>query len=314
MVAEAGNAAGGVLSTIDPTRIPLFEGDLASVEVAAARFRKAGSRCVSAGVGVDSRFQGLSSCYRAPERWELLASTARVRTGAASFGSDLKSVGDALADYAAEMRPVAAALSRLFDQAMAFTVEVSGDGAWDRDKSAVARNNSLIQAVSAQAEAKAAIERRCANRIEALVGGRVWHAADRPGDPRFAYGSADIPDNAATPWGAPADWQAPWDHGVLGAVADFYKGVWIDGIGGLALGVTTLTGQNAVLPAAAALTGHGTWAQVGDALRATGHAWAGLGMTAAGLLLYANPISSPLVWASHATGTTPRWVAASGRA
>ncbi|MQA81013.1 MAG: hypothetical protein GEV10_21440 [Streptosporangiales bacterium] len=302
-----------MLSTVDPTRIPLFEGDLAGIEVAAARFRKAGSRCITAGVSVDTRFQGLAGCYRAPERWELLASTAPVRLGAAGFGSDLKSVGDALADYAAEMRPVVAALSRLFDRALAFTVSVSGDGGWDRDKVAVETNNSLIRQVSAQAEAKAAIERRCANRIEALVGGRVWHAADRRGDPRFGYGSADIPDNAATPWGAPADWQAPWDHGVLGAVADFYQGVWVDGVWGTVVGLNTLTPNGIYSAAAAALLGRGTWASVGQAAKTTGTAWTGLGKAAAGMVLYTNMLVAPFVYASHATGTTPRWVRSAGR-
>lgn len=298
-------------TAIDPSGIPLFDGDLVAVEAGALKFRTAAWECKNAGTQVHSRFQGLEGCYHAPERWELLSSTAQVRTGGVSFGRDLEEVGEALADYVQEMRPVADNLQSLFLQAVRFRSSIEDEGEdWDRDKDAVGQNNGLVRQVSAQVELKAAIERRCANRIEALLGGRQWHAADEPGKRENAYGYDDIPDDADTPWGKPADWEAPWEHGLLGAYVSFEKGIWIDGVGGTLLGLNQLTFNKTYAAALMALTGMGSWAQVGEEAKMTGLAWAGLGKGVAGVALWTNPIITPFVGMSHALGVTPGWVKA----
>ncbi|MQA81440.1 MAG: hypothetical protein GEV10_23660 [Streptosporangiales bacterium] len=314
MTRVAADGSGYAGTAIDPSGIPLFDGDLVAVDAGARKFRTAAGECKVAGTQVHSRFQGLEGCYHAPERWELLSSTAQVRSGGLSFGGDLEQVGDALADYVQEMRPVAENLQSLFLQAVRFRSSIEDEGEdWDRDKDAVGQNNDLIRQVNTQVELKAAIERRCANRIEGLFGGRQWHAADEPGKPENAYGFDDIPDDADTPWGTAAGWEAPWECGVLGAYVSFYKGILVDGLGGTLLGLNQLTFNNTYTAALMALTGHGTWGQVGREAKNTGLAWAGLGKGVAGIALWTNPIVTPFVGASHALGVTPGWVKACER-
>jgi hypothetical protein len=95
-------------------------------------------------------------------------------------------------------------LQELQDDARAFRRRLLGVDHWDHHQELVEENNRYVWAVDRAVVAYQAAERDCANAIENLIGGATFHADGEPKtDPR-AYGVASIPDQAATPWGAPA--------------------------------------------------------------------------------------------------------------
>lgn len=100
---------------IEPGKIPQFSGNLEAVSTAAGKLKSAGPKLVSTGASVHNRFQGLKHHYHAPEGEELFKSTAPVDT----VGTDIKSVGAALATYVTEMQPIANRLATLESDARA---------------------------------------------------------------------------------------------------------------------------------------------------------------------------------------------------
>lgn len=114
------------------------------------------------------------------------------------------------------------------------------DEDWRSDGDKVDEHNGLLNDVNAKVVEMMAVERRCANAIERLIGGRQWKAGDNAEDPNV-YGPAEIPDNAETPWGKPEEKDEPWWKDTLNAVGGFVKGVVWDGlIMGLGKSVLTL--------------------------------------------------------------------------
>lgn len=275
---------------IEPGKIPTFDGNLEAVESAASGLKGAGPKITSTGSDVHSTFQGLAAFYDAPEASELFASTAPVKSRAAGFGADVHAVGAALATYVTEMRPIAKQLDALKTKATAFVNSVKDDDDWHKDGDKVDEHNQMLHDVNSAVVQKAAVERKCANAIEALFGGRRWHAGDSRHD-KNAYGPESIPDNAATPWGKPEEEDKPWYEDVADGVVSFAKGVFVDGAWGMVKGLATLGGDN-VWWAIEGDVFSGHWGDIGGdalgALKDTGRAWEGVGLLALGLTLY-NP-------------------------
>ncbi|MQA81051.1 MAG: hypothetical protein GEV10_21640 [Streptosporangiales bacterium] len=281
---------------IKPGEIPQFSGDLDSLSKAATKLTSCGPDIEDTGSGVHTTFQSISASYIAPEAWELLAATKPVQTRAESFGGDVGSVGGYLATYVEDMRPIATELSTLKTDAQDFVDRVEGDDDWQGDEDKVNEHNGLLTGVNDQVLKMMEVERTCANAIEALFGGRQWHAGDA--DDPDAYGPTDIPDNAETPWGTPEEYDAPWYEDAWNGAVSFVKGVVVDGLGGLVVGVLTLV---PVLPLLGTfgVPGLPDWSDFGNA-------WKGLGLTVAAAAVWGSGLGTGLMIADQA-GWLPDW-------
>jgi ppGpp synthetase/RelA/SpoT-type nucleotidyltranferase len=214
---------------INPGAIPRFQGDVDALEGDASRLNGVGSSVRDTGADVHATWQGLSAFYDAPEAAQLFAATAPVRSRAGDLGDDLQSVAGTLTAYAGEVRPIAQRLEQLRAEATAFVQSVAGDDDWHSDGDKVDRHNGLLREVDQQVLALQQAERTAANAINALFGGRQWHAG---GSDANAYGPTDIPADAERPWGAPEQKDEPWWKDVWNGGVSLVKGFVVDGLWG----------------------------------------------------------------------------------
>jgi hypothetical protein len=212
---------------INPGAIPKFQGDLDALEGDAATLKGVGQGVRGTGADVHSTWQGLAAFYEAPEAAQLFAATEPVRSRAGDLGDDIGSVAGTLSSYAAEVRPIAARLDALRAEASAFVAEVSGDDDWREDGDKVDRHNGLLIQVDQQVLALQDAERTAANAINALFGGRQWHAG---GSDANAYGPTEIPADVERPWGAPEEKDEPWWKDVWNGGVSLVKGFVVDGL------------------------------------------------------------------------------------
>lgn len=212
---------------INPGAIPRFQGDVDALEADASRLDGVGSGVRDTGTEVHSTWQGLSAFYEAPEAAGLFAATGPVRSRAADLGDDVQSVARTLTSYAGEVRPIALRLEQLRAEATAFVQSVAGDDDWQKDGDRVDRHNGLLREVDQQVLALQDAERTAANAINALFGGRQWHAG---GSDANAYGPTDIPADAERPWGAPEQKDEPWWKDVWNGGVSLVKGFVVDGL------------------------------------------------------------------------------------
>jgi ppGpp synthetase/RelA/SpoT-type nucleotidyltranferase len=212
---------------INPGAIPRFQGDLDALEGDAATLKGVGQGVRGTGADVHSTWQGLAAFYEAPEAARLFAATEPVRSRAGDLGDDIGSVAGTLSGYAAEVRPIAARLDVLRAEAASFVAEVAADDDWREDGDKVDRHNSLLTQVDQQVLALQDAERTAANAINALFGGRQWHAG---GGDANAYGPTEIPADAERPWGAPEEKDEPWWKDVWNGGVSLVKGFVVDGL------------------------------------------------------------------------------------
>lgn len=212
---------------INPGAIPKFQGDLDALEGDAATLKGVGQGVRGTGADVHSTWQGLAAFYDAPEAARLFAATEPVRSRAGDLGDDIGSVAGTLSSYAAEVRPIAARLDALRAEAADFVAGVAGDDDWREDGDKVDRHNGLLSQVDQQVLALQDAERTAANAINALFGGRQWHAG---GSDANAYGPTEIPADAERPWGAPEEKDEPWWKDVWNGGVSVVKGFVVDGL------------------------------------------------------------------------------------
>lgn len=214
---------------IDPEAIPRLPhleelaADVRALRAAGAGFRDTGAR-------VHGTWQGLAGCYEAPEAVDLLTATGLVRRDAAAVGADIVAVAAALDAYLAEMRPVAARLRSLHDDANRFVIYVAVGPDWRADAGKLGMHNQLVRDVDAAVADFQAAERRAANAIGSLVGGPRYHVGDGKPDP-YAYGYAGpFPAGARRPWGTPEQADRPWYSTVAHGVGALARGYYWDGV------------------------------------------------------------------------------------
>lgn len=215
------------LSLISPGGIPRITTDCDAVAGHGLTLRNTGRDFATTGADVHSTWQGLAGCYSAPEADVLLAATVPVKTTAADVGADITAVGDALVAFADEVRPLQTRLDRLRADAAAFVDSVRDDDDWRSDAGKVDHHNGLLAGVEFVVAAWAEAQRRCANAINARVGG-TQYVADN-GDGRLEaneYGStaeqlaAARGAGADLPWGRAVERDKPWWQDVGSFVAD----------------------------------------------------------------------------------------------
>jgi hypothetical protein len=213
---------------INPGAIPRFQGNADALEADASSLKGVGQGVRDTGADVHATWQGMAAFYEAPEAARLFVATEPVRARADDFGADVEAVAGALSTYAAEVRPIAQRLEQLRAEAQSFVASVEGDDDWREDGDKVDRHNDLLGQVDGQVLALQDAERSAANAINALSGGRQWHAggADDPN----AYGPTEIPANAERPWGAPEAKDEPWWKDVWNGGTSLVKGFFVDGL------------------------------------------------------------------------------------
>ncbi|MGX8908091.1 hypothetical protein ACR820_23185 [Streptomyces netropsis] len=273
---------------IIPTGIPQFVGELSTLEKEAKSLASNAKLFRDSGSSVHSSFQGLSACYKAPEADKLFATTAPVATKSDGFADDLEKVSSALDAYASEVRPLAAKLATLKEQAIAFVASVEGDDDWRKDKKKTDRNDELWRSVNATVAAFHAAERACHDKIVALVGGKSLIADDGSHKSNmYGYKASDLDRAEETPWGSMAEREYTGLAWLRHQAKSFlWDGIVMDGIVGTAKGVATLFGSEG-------------WDKAGEA-------WTGLAKLATGVVISISPLSGAYWMASE--DQLPYWL------
>ncbi|MGV9210848.1 hypothetical protein ACTFTM_03195 [Micromonospora sp. RB23] len=264
---------------INPGEIPQIPGNMDALATHAQTVKTAGVDFANTGQAVDSTWQGLAAVYEAPEATQLFAATGPVRTVSASVGEDIQAVGAALATYATEVREIKAQLAALKSQAEEFVGSVKDDEDWREDQGKVDKHNGLITAVNTQVAAFFEAQRKCANTINALYGGRQYRADNADGQAEDGeYGftadtlNAAAGEDGALPWGSNEE----HDRGFLGDVGAYFVGIgesfvtMLEDLGGL-------IGRDPT-------TGEWSWGTAGQS-------WLGLGKFVWAVSIYVNPVT-----------------------
>jgi hypothetical protein len=184
---------------LDPEAIPQYTGDLGKLETAYGDLNKDAGHIRDTGRDVHNQFQGLTAYYTAPEAEQLFATTQPVKDRADTFADDLETVSGALAVYASDIRPLAAKLKHLKEQAQQFVDSVKDDKDWQYNGDKVDEHNHLRGEITQTVAAFWAAERACHNKITALWGGTQMVAGD--GSDRknqYGFSAADM-KNAKLP-------------------------------------------------------------------------------------------------------------------
>jgi hypothetical protein len=259
---------------IDPDNIPQYTGDLEQLSANALGLMAEAVAFRASGAEVHRKFQGLSSCYSAPEADQLFATTVPVAAKADTFADDLEKVGKALTAYETEIQPLVARLKSLKERAETFRANIAGDEHWRKDNDNVQLNNDLVYDVNATQEAFERAEITCHNAITALVGGSTLVIQDgtrKQGPNTYGY-TADLLDQAEDlPWGKTVEKERHGLDWLQHQVTEFGKGVFVDGVWGTVRGLYTLAG--------------------GDGVDAMGKAWDGLAKLGTGLSITISPLA-----------------------
>ncbi|WP_436775113.1 hypothetical protein [Yinghuangia sp. YIM S09857] len=230
---------GDIPDRVDPSGIPTFTGFLGQLELDHAALISDAAAFREIGESVHNRFQGLSSCYKAPESEQLLATTTTVQARSDEFAGQLETVAGALSEYLEAIRPVVTRLNQLRSDAETFVWSLDEDWTYDTDK--VALNNQLIADVSTTVGQFWEAERTAANKILALFSRRQWTADDGSGgENMYGANSGDLAAAAETPWGKTVTEDHEWDEFGYHLKSFVWDGVIVDGLWGTLTGLATL--------------------------------------------------------------------------
>ncbi|WP_203929256.1 hypothetical protein, partial [Virgisporangium ochraceum] len=276
---------------INPGEIPQIPGNMEKLAGHATSAKTVGTDFAATGQAVDTTWQGMAAPYKAPEAAQLFAATGPVRTTSASVGEDLQTVGTALSTYASEVKAIKAQLASLKTQAEQFVASVKDDDEWREDEGKVNQHNGLISSVNTQVAAFFEAQRKCANTINALYGGKQYRADDLDGtveDGEYGFNAdalnAAAGEEGALPWGSNAE----HDRGFWGDVGAFFGGIG-EGFVMMLEDLGSLIGRDPE-------TGEWSWGTAGNA-------WLGLGKFVWAVGIYANPV---MIVLDHTTGI-PGW-------
>ncbi|GAA2520628.1 hypothetical protein GCM10010276_83810 [Streptomyces longisporus] len=230
---------------IDPSGIPHFIGDLATLDTDVMLLTADAGQFRASGSDVHTQFQGLSAFYSAPEAEQLFATTLPVKQKSDAFADDLEKVATALSDYSFEVQPLVQKLDALKADATAFVNSVTGDDDWRKDQDKVDHNNDLWHDVNHTVAAFQAAERTAYNKIMALIGGAGLSADDGShGKNTYGYNADDLDHAKETPWGAPVEREYEGWSWLVHQTGQVWDGVWHDGVIGTLHGLGTLFGSD----------------------------------------------------------------------
>ncbi|MFF4571328.1 hypothetical protein [Streptomyces sp. NPDC001410] len=230
---------------INPSGIPHFIGDLATLDTDVMLLTADAGQFRASGSDVHTTFQGLSAFYSAPEAEDLFATTLPVQRKSDAFADDLEKVASALSDYSTEVQPLVKKLDALKADATAFVNSVQGDDDWHKDQDKVDHNNDLWYDVNHTVVAFMAAERTAYDKIMALIGGTPLTTDDGShGENMYGYTAEDLDHAPETPWGAPAEREYEGVAWLVHQGKQVWHGVWDDGVMGTIKGIGTLFGKD----------------------------------------------------------------------
>ncbi|KUN00761.1 hypothetical protein AQI95_34005 [Streptomyces yokosukanensis] len=228
---------------IDPSGIPHFIGDLATLDTDVMLLTADAGQFRASGSDVHTTFQHLSSFYSAPEAEQLFSTTRPVQKKSDVFAGDLEKVANTLSDYGLEVQPLVKKLDTLKAEATAFVNSVSGDDDWRKDHDKVDHNNDLWHDVNHTVAAFEAAERKAYNKIMALISGTPLTADDGSHSCNmYGFKAADLDHAKETPWGAPAEKEYEGWSWLAHQGKQVWDGFWYDGVVGTVHGLGTLVG------------------------------------------------------------------------
>ncbi|MFJ2817074.1 MULTISPECIES: hypothetical protein [unclassified Streptomyces] len=230
---------------IDPSGIPHFIGDLATLDTDVMLLTADAGQFRASGSDVHTEFQGLSAFYEAPEAEQLFATTLPVRQKSDAFADDLEKVTAALSDYSLEVQPLAEKLNALKADATTFVNSVTGDDDWRKDQDKVDHNNDLWHDVNHTVAAFQAAERTAYNKVMALIGGTNLTADDGShGKNMYGYSADDLDHAGQTPWGTAVEREYEGWAWLAHQSKQVWDGIWQDGVIGTVHGLGTLFGSD----------------------------------------------------------------------
>ncbi|MFE9723665.1 hypothetical protein ACFYQ5_08730 [Streptomyces sp. NPDC005794] len=267
--------------------IPVFTGNLATLDVKVTELTSAGATIATTTGDVHSSFGGLQAFYKAPEAEQLFATTKPVVDTGLTLQSDLKTIAGALSTYSDTVYPLVEKLKEIKRDAGAFLVKVNADDKWREDGDLIEENNSrrdeIVETLVAFQEAETA----CYNKIVALVCLLPLKKSDGSDSPnQYGYDAETLKQAEGLPWGDPLvestpGWQV-WEH-----AWDFTKGFFVDGVWGTIKGLGTLVGF--------------------DGWDAAGQAWKGLAQLATGVAISLSPVAAVQFWTAK-DEELPTWL------
>jgi len=236
---------GGEAKLIDPSGIPHFIGDLATLDTDVMLLTADAGQFRASGSDVHTEFQGLSAFYEAPEAEQLFATTLPVKEKSDAFADDLEKVTTALSDYGFEVQPLVDKLDALKTDATAFVNSVTGDDDWRKDQDKVDHNNDLWHDVNHTVAAFQAAERTAYNKIMALIGGTGLSADDGShGKNMYGYNADDLDHAKETPWGTAVEREYEGWAWLAHQSKQVWDGIWHDGVIATIHGLGTMFGSD----------------------------------------------------------------------
>lgn len=236
---------GGEAKLIDPSGIPHFIGDLATLDTDVMLLTADAGQFRASGSDVHTEFQGLSAFYEAPEAEQLFATTLPVKEKSDAFADDLEKVATALSDYGFEVQPLVDKLDALKTDATAFVNSVTGDDDWRKDQDKVDHNNDLWHDVNHTVAAFQAAERTAYNKIMTLIGGAGLTADDGShGKNMYGYDADDLDHAQETPWGTAVEREYEGWAWLAHQSKQVWDGIWHDGVIATIHGLGTMFGSD----------------------------------------------------------------------
>lgn len=185
---------------INPDNILIPNADPDAIEAVGRALKDDAADIAQAGHDITAAWAGLEGHYVAPESEELLAAVDPVAADGDEMDDKITTVGQALIDFAEEIRPLLARWKSLKADAETMAADIAEQGEeWTRDEDRVDEHNQLNNDLAAVQTEYQAAERDCANAITALVeGGTRFVAAELDGSTvpargEVVYGLAEAP-------------------------------------------------------------------------------------------------------------------------
>lgn len=201
-------SGGGV---INPDNILIPNADPDAIEAVGRALKDDAADIAQAGHDITAAWAGLEGHYVAPESEELLAAVDPVAADGDEMDDKITTVGQALIDFAEEIRPLLARWKSLKADAETMAADIAEQGEeWTRDEDRVDEHNQLNNDLAAVQTEYQAAERDCANAITALVeGGTRFVAAELDGSTvpargEVVYGLAEAPPRHGHQLGQPS--------------------------------------------------------------------------------------------------------------
>ncbi|MBC2868271.1 hypothetical protein H1R13_25900 [Streptomyces mexicanus] len=212
------------------------------MEKDAGALKKTASDIRDTGRDVHNDFQGLTSCYSAPEADQLFHTTLPVRDKADAFADKLETVSGALSAFAKDARPLVQRMDQLRSEAAAFRQSIEGDDDWRKDQKNIDKNAHLVHEIGRVWGEFQELERATATKIDGQVDGTRWIPDDgshKKGMYGFTADDAAKADD--TPWGKVDEREytglaAAW-HWTKDNVGGALKGFFVDGVWGTIKGL-----------------------------------------------------------------------------